>query len=176
MIVGISGVVVFSYKIFHSRVYPVGMVRKMPVPQENIEEASTGLSASQSGLQAELMSLLEKGWSIKETARDLHHSEQDILKHYLLRMKWKEVYAKRRQSGGSQFKFALHNLHLGETAILEWEDSALEDEIVEHGEALKSHSKQFEDLEKRIRRLESESVQKLQEAAEEKPQPPQTVH
>jgi hypothetical protein len=31
MIVGISSVVVFSYKIFHSHVYPVGIVRKMPV-------------------------------------------------------------------------------------------------------------------------------------------------
>ncbi len=167
MIVGISSVVVFSYKIFHGRVYPVGMVRRIPVSQENVDKSSD----FQSSFQAELMSLLEKDCSIKEIARDLHLSEHEIEGH-LQRVRWKvyaKQYAKQRrlspQSGKGQYRLTLR---LGETASLEREDSALEEKV-------RLHSKQFEDFEKRIRRLETESVQKLQEATEEKPQPAQVV-
>ncbi len=168
MIAAITSLVVFSYKIFHSRVYAVGIVRKVPAVQlqEYVDEASAG--DFKGDLQAELMCLLGKGWSNSEIARDLHLSEQDI-KNHLRRMTWK-MYAKRNQS---QHKFALHYLHFGETAFVE---PVLEDEVVEHGEALKLHSKQFEDFEKRIRRLEIESLQKRQEATEDKPQPPHVVH
>ncbi|HXL09674.1 MAG TPA: hypothetical protein VN966_05595 [Candidatus Bathyarchaeia archaeon] len=172
MIVGITSLVVFSYKIFHSRVYPVGIVRRVPAAQEYVDKTSTGLTGFKS-LQTELMSLLDKGWSNSEIARDLHLSEQDI-KDYLQRATW-EVYSKRRlspQSGKRQYMLALHNL---EHPLHECEHSALEEEVIGHGEALKLHSR-LEDFEKRIRRLEVESVQKLQEAAEEKPQPPQAVH
>ncbi len=158
--------------LFHSRVYPVGIVRRVPAAQELVEEASAGLSGSTSGLQAELMSLLEKDWPIEEIARDLHLSEHEIEGH-LRRVRLKvyaKQYAKQRrlspQSGKGQYRLALH---LGETASLEREDAALEEEV-------KLHSKQFEDFEKRLRRLEIESVQKLQEATEEKLQPPQVVH
>lgn len=170
MTVGISSVVVFSYKIFHSRVYPVGIVRRMPVAQECVDERSAELPASPRRFQQELMSLLEKEWSIGEIA-DLHLSETDIEGH-LQRVKvFAKNYSKQRrprpQSGREQYRLALR---LGETASLEREDSALEVEV-------KLHSKQFEDFEKRIRRLEIESVQKVQEAAEEKPQPqPPVVH
>ncbi len=118
---------------------------------------------------------IEKGQSNREIARDLNLSEADI-KDYLLGT-WK-VYSKRPmrlQLGERQYKLVLrHNLE--QNPFHEREDSAIEDEVVEHGETLELHSKQFEDLEKRIRRLEIESVQKLQEATEEKPQAPQAVH
>jgi len=166
MIVGITSLVVFSYKIFHSRVYPVGIVRRVPAAQEDVEDASDVLPDFNTDLQAEFMSLLNKGLTKSEIAQYLRVSEHDI-KDHLRRMTWK-MYAKRSQS---QHKFVLHNLHLRETAFVE---PVLEEKVVEHGEATKLHSR-LEDIEKRIRRLEVESVQKLQEA-EEKPQSPQVVH
>jgi len=172
MIAGIASLVVFSYKVFHSRVYPVGMVRKIPSSQAYIDEA--GLPDFKTESQSELMSLLNKGLTNREIARYLAVSEQDV-KDRLQRMTWK-VYAKRRLRSPQSEKHHVH-FYLGKTAVLEpLEDSALEEEVVEHGEALKLHSKQFEDFEKRLRRLEIESVQKRQEATEEKPQPPQMVH
>jgi len=41
MILGISGAMVFSYKTFHSRIYPVGIVGKVPVAQGNIDPTHT---------------------------------------------------------------------------------------------------------------------------------------
>lgn len=167
MIVGIMSLVVYSYKIFNSRVYPVGIVRRTPATQEYIDETSAGLGF-ETGLQPDLMSLLDKDWSDTEIARDLNLSEQDI-KDYLQRVRNWEVRAKGRiglQSGRRQYKLALH--HLRQNPLREREESPLEEEVVEHGEALKIHSKQFEDFEKRIRKLEVESVRKQQEAAEEK--------
>jgi hypothetical protein len=184
MIAGITSLVVFSYKIFRSRVYPVGMVRKIPPSQEYLDEPSVGLRFETS-IHSDLMSLLHQGWSVTEIARDLNLSEQDI-KNYIQRVRNWEVHAKGRglQSGWRQYRLVLrHNLE--QNPSREGKDSTLEEllrtirtaeEIVEHGEALKIHSKQFEEIEKRIRRLEIESVQKLQEATEEKPQPPQVVN
>ena len=175
MMVGISSVVVCSYKIFHSRVHPVGMVRKIPSSPQRVDEASAGLLDLKKSLQAELVSLLGKGWSTEEIARDLHLSEEDI-KDYIQRMTW-EAYARRgfRVHSGKQQYIVTVGHSLAQNPFHEREESALEEEVVEQGEALKSHSKQLEEIEKRIRRLEIESVQKLQEATEEKPQPP-VVH
>jgi len=158
MIVGISTAVVFSYKIFHSRVYPVGMVRrKISVSPEDVD-------VFESGLETDVMDYLARETSSRKIA-DLHLSKQNV-------KDWR-VYAKRRLGPKSHYKFPLRYL---QTASLEQEDSALEEEVVEHGEALKYHSKQLEEIEERIRRLEIESVQKLQEATEEKPQPPRVVN
>jgi len=157
MTVGITSLVVFSYKIFHSRVYAVGIVRKVPAVQEYVEEASAG----------ELISLLNKGWTNREIAKDLRLPEQEVRYHIHRKLDAKQ------QTGEQQHKLAIY--YVGQTHLHEREDSALEEEVVEHGEALKLHSR-IEDIEKRIRRLEVESVQKLQEATEEKLQSPQVVH
>jgi hypothetical protein len=173
MIVGISGVVVFSYKIFHSRVYPVGIVRRTPTIHEELNNA-TVRALSDFWATAELpeVSMLE-GWHYKEIA-DLRLSEQNIV-DYLQRQIRKKylvpglgLLLDRRE-----YKNALR--HLGANPFHEREDSPLEEEVVEHGEALELHSKRLEEIEKRIRRSEVKSVQELQEATEENPQPPQQV-
>lgn len=176
MVVGISSLVLLSYKILHSRVYPVGIVRRVPAAQECVDEASTELPGSLSGSQTELISLVAKGWTNKEIARDLNLSEYTVRSrlHRILR----KLDAKQQPSSPTvkqQHELAHYYLRQ-QNPFHEREDSPLEEEVVEHGEALKLHSKQFEDFEKRIRRLEVESVQKLQEDAEEKPQPTQVVH
>ena len=176
MIVGITSLVVFSYKIFHSRVYPVGIVRRVPAAQELVDEASAESSGFGAGLEADLMDYLARDWSNIEIARDLNLSEQDVKKH-LQRVTW-ALHAKRRsglKSGKQQYKLALlHYWAQKQPHEPETEDPALEKEVIEHGEALKLHSKQLEELEKKMRRLEIKSVQELQEA-EEKPQPPLVV-
>ena len=165
MIVGISSVVVFSYKIFHSRVYPVGIVRRVPAVQlqEYVDEASAESGFGTSFEAADLIDYLARDCSNIEIARYLNLSEQDV-KYHLQRVTW-ALREKRRfalQSGKRQYKLALH---LGKAAFLE---SVLEDEMVEHREAMKLYSKQLEELEKKIRRLEIKSVQKLQETTENK--------
>ena len=172
MLAGISAVAVFSYKIFRSRVYPVGMVRKIPLLQAYIDERSAGLSDFGNVLETgDLKRLMAEGCSHEEIATVLHISEPDVKD--LLQRVTRKLYAKGRSgphSGKRQYYY------LAENPFHERGDSALEEEVVEHGEALKLHSKQFEEIDKRIRRLEIESVQKLQEATEEKPQPPRVVH
>lgn len=171
MVVGITSLVVFSYKIFHSRVYPVGMVRKIRTPQE--------VSDFGTDLEADLTDYLTRDWSTKEIAEHLHLSEEDV-KDYLNRVRWK-LYAKQQsglKSGKQQYRLVLLDYwaqkqpsHKSKT-----KEHALEKEVVEHGETLQFHSERFEEIEKRIRQLEVKSVQELQEATEEKSQPPQVVH
>jgi hypothetical protein len=160
MIVGITSLVVFSYKIFHSRVYPVGIVRETPAAKE-YENTTTLLADFGTALEPDTADI----YSYIEIARG-EQDEQGI-KDY--RDTWK-VYSKRRlgpQSGRRQYKITLRP-NLRQNPSHEREESPLEEEV-------KLHSKQFEDFEKRLRRLEIESVQKKQEATEEKPQPPQPV-
>lgn len=177
MLSGILAVVVYSYKIFRSYVYPVGMVRRTPAIQECEDATTSILPDFETPFEQDefIKAVIVEGFSDKELDRDLNLSEADI-KDYLQR-DTKKVYAKRRlraHSGWRQYRLVLrHNLE--QNPSREEKDSTLEEEIVEHGEALKIHSKQFEEIEKRIRRLEIESVQKLQEATEEKPRPPQVV-
>jgi len=116
---------------------------------------------------------LARGWSNREIATELHLSEQDV-KDYLQRVTW-TLYAERRlglKLGKQQYKLAFLNYWEQKQPSYKpgAEEQGLEEEVVEHGEALRLHSKQFEDFEKRIRRLEIESVQKLQEATEEQTQ------
>ncbi len=172
MIVGISTVVVFSYKIFHSRVYPVGIVRSVPAAQEYAEDAS----AEPSNLATDFNRLMAEGCSVGDIANNLHLSEQDV-KHYIYRVKW-DIYSKRRfssQIGKQQYRLAVR--YRGQKPSDEPEtDPDLKKEVSEHGEALKLHDELFKDIEQRMRKLEVETVQKLQEAAEETPQPPQAVN
>jgi hypothetical protein len=177
-IAGISAVVVFSYKIFHSRVYPVGMVRRIPAIQE-CEDATTSIlpNFETPFEQDELIkAVIVEGFSDKELARDLNLSAADI-KDYLQRTRG--LWSKRTLKG--QVQVGLRHYRLGirhnleQNPFHEREDSPLKKEPVEHAEALKLHSK-LEDFEKRIRRLEIESLEKFQEATEEKPQSPQVVH
>lgn len=165
MTVGITSLVVFSHKIFRSRIYAVGIVGRVPAAQEYVDEASAESSGFGTGLEADLVDCLAGDWS-----------EQDV-KH-LRRLTW-ELYAKRRfglKSGRQQYKLALlHYWAQKQPHEPETEDPDLEKEVIEHGEALKLHSKQLEELEKKMRRLEIKSVQELQEATEEKPQPPLVV-
>ncbi len=174
MLSGISALVVYSYKIFRSRVYAVGMVWKIPALQTYIDESSSDLPDFNSGFQVELKSLLDESWLNKATVLDLNVSQREA-EDYLQRIV-KGAYTKRRRSlqpGRQQDTLVLRKL--GKKPAEECEETALEEEVIQHGEALKLHSKQFEEIEKRIRRLEIESVQKLQEATEEKPRPPQVV-
>jgi len=154
-ILGISTVVVFSYKIFHSRVYPVGMVRKVPESQEYADVGDLRLSAQEQGM------------------------------YYSQRTAWKK-YAKRDLRGRTvKLHYKLSPAHYlphkfeTEHAFTFYLRASAKDPAqkgpVEHEEALKLHSR-LEDLEKRIRQLEIETVQKVQEAAEEKAQPPHVVH
>ena len=145
MTVGILSMAVLSYKIFHSRVYPVGMVREIPIPQDvlNREEVE--------------------------------------------RIAYSDVWVKRHKHGianslfekdAKQFKTCSPYYGGGEPSVSQKpQDSTLEEKVTEHEEALKVYSKQVENLEKRLRRFETERMQKLQEADEEKfLQPPETVH
>jgi hypothetical protein len=168
MILGISSVVVFSYKIFHSRVYPVGVVRKIPASQEDLE---TLAEPSVFRTQAELMSLLDKECTDEEIAQTVHLTAQKI-RYYRHRIR-RKLDAKQLPSDPTG-KHAIY--YVGLKYLRDPEDPALEDEVVEHGEALKIQARQFEAFEKRLRRLEVESVKKLQEAAEEQPQAPPVVH
>jgi hypothetical protein len=164
MIAGILSVAVFSYKIFHSRVYPIGVVRKIPASQAFVAETSAELSGlSTSRFEAEVMGLLYKydDSSITEIA---HHSGRDIDIGAQLPQLAAKRYTKQRrlshQSGRVQRRFVVY-----------WRDPERE----ESAEEIELRSK-LEDFEGRIRRLEIESVQKLQEADEEKPQPPLVVN
>ena len=155
MLAGISAVVVYSYKIFRSRVYPVGMVRRVRATQECEDATASILPDFETAPEHDefIRSVVVEGFSDEE------------------------VFVRRRlgpPSGRRQYILTLRH-YLRQTPFHEREDSGLEGEVVEHGEALKRHSKQFEDFEKRLRRLELESVQKVQEGTEEKPQPPLIV-
>jgi hypothetical protein len=151
MAMGISTVVVFSYKIFRSRVYPVGIVRTVPAPKQCADETfAAELDDLQKDFQTKITLLMGDDLSPKDVTDWLNTT-------------WRP----KSQSGKQPYKLAVRH-HSGQNPSREREDSALEEEIIEHGEALKLHTKQFEEIEKRIRQLETESVQKLQEAREEK--------
>jgi len=177
MIVGISSLVVFSYKIFHSRVYPVGIVRKVSLTQEYVEKI-TRVSDFRTALDPDdLNRLISEGWSVGEIAGNLHLSEKDVRNYlrrdYFHRTTW-DLHLKRRlspQMGKEHYKLGL--LHFNES---EAEDPDIKKEVSEHGEALKLHDKLLKEIEQRMRKLEVESVEKLQEAAEDTPQHPQMVH
>src|SRR6266576_3418308 len=94
MIVGITSLVVFSYKIFHSRVYPVGIVRRVPAAQEYVEEATTRLSDFRTVFEPDDFNrFIAEDYSHREVARELHLSERDV-KDYL-RVKW-NLHTKQR--------------------------------------------------------------------------------
>lgn len=215
MLAGISAVVVYSYKIFRSRVYPVGMVRGIPAIQE-CEDATASilpdfetapeqdhrLESGRSGGQTpsksegyfgasdhpefnELCALFIAGELTEQEVSRLeeHLSECPDCLRYLEKLPQKaaaamgELAPKRAPEDSTRKSFDLDSAKKRLLERLpEREDSRLEGEVVEHGEALKRHSKQFEDFEKRLRRLELESVQKVQEGTEEKSQPPLIVH
>lgn len=152
MTVGILAMAVFSYKIFHSRAYPVGMVREIPTSQHGTLEL--------------------------EDVSDQEGTTQRIF--------YSDVWAKRHNQEtayglfekGKKRKIHLRFYGGGEPSFPEKpQGSPLEEKVTEHEEALKVYSKQVENLEKRLRRLEAERVQKFQEATEEeKPEAPQVVH
>jgi hypothetical protein len=173
MILGISTAVVFSYKIAHSSVYPVGMVRKMPSSQDSGE----GALACESAPPADLIDFATEG----EIIRHANVSEQTVRK-YVYRMAL-------RESAKQHLKGQIRKLQPIKIVLFQdrWEtpfrgpepeDVALEKEVAEHSETLEYHSISFAALEKRVRKLEVESVKKSQEIAKEKAQvlQPETVH
>ena len=147
MIVGISGVVVFSYKIFHSRVYPVGIVRRMPTAQEEFEDAtvkglmavisSSALSDSWAAPEPEVS--IPEGWpSDKEIVEIVHLnlSEQDRRFDVLKRLAIKDyLQRKGRKVLGRgpglrrQYKFSIGHLDLSQNPFHVGEGSPLEEEV-----------------------------------------------
>jgi hypothetical protein len=158
-ILGISAVVVFSYKIFHSRVYPVGIVRKVSAQRE---EETAILPYLMTG--ADVAGIVPEDWSSGGISVDLKLSGKTVA-YYILK----------HQLSGRQDKAVLIRSLRNKYLHGRPEDLALAKEAAEREEALKLRSR-IEDMEKRIRELEIKSVQQLQETAEETLQPPQVVH
>jgi hypothetical protein len=114
--------------------------------------------------------MVEGVWD-KDIARGLF--EQHVKDR--LQETWKVHAIRRLGPQPGRYKVVLRR-NLEQNPFHEREDLVLEEEVVEHGEALELHSKRLEDIEKRIRQLEVKSVQELQEAPEEKSQSPQVVN
>ncbi len=153
-ILGIASVVVFSYKIAHSRLYPVGIVRKLPGSRKPIDEAAAQLG----GLVDVPPEQIAAAAPIRvepAPGKEMWRCE----KCGLLQYRGKDFQCRRCDPMATQ------GGHF-----------ALEKEIAEHGEALKLQRKLVKDLEKRIRQLEVELVKKSQEAAGDKPRLPRAEY
>lgn len=174
-VLGIVTALVYSHKIAHSRVYPVGMVRKMPAAspaQERVDEITVHLPDSL--LQGDIIELVAKGLSNSDIAKDLHISESEV-KRCIHRLAL-GASVKKKAANWQIFadkEFGTFQPRLRQP-LLHAERLTLEAEVTEQSEILEHHLNLFADLEKRVRRLEVEKVRMSQEAAaEEKPHPPQ---
>lgn len=160
-VIGILGIAVFSYKMAHSRGYPIGIVRRRDVSQSI--DASEGIlvpgpfldelyQATTPNLQKEILSLIGKGCRNVEIAQALHVSEHTV-RRLVFRYSQsqskltKAVYQPRHEEYYPQVTFNF--------------DSVLQELPAEKDPTLE---KKVEDLEKRIRRLEVQSVLKSQES------------
>ena len=157
MMAGITGIVVYSYKIAHSRVYPVGIVRSMPKARPLDPEASRSLD---DGLRA---------FRVAENALSA-----DVLDYALRELRYATVTKE-------DFPLLLHGPlkirgRVTRPSSPEEDKSAIEKKVAEQGEALKQYSKMLRELDKRVRQLETDSVEKLQETIEESAQTPKMIH
>jgi hypothetical protein len=162
--VGIVTVIVYSYKINHSRVSPIGMVRSLSDPLESVQPLATEQQI------VEIDSALLKATAWKESWRCESCG--------LIQPRGKDSQCRRcKKHAVFQMTMSLERIP-EDSSIDESGQLALEGEIAEHGETLKEHDKIFRNFEKRIRQLELESLQKSQEYAEERPgiSQPRTVH
>ena len=166
MTAAILTVLVSSFKIFRSRVYPIGMVRKVPVPSKPAEILPE--FSSEDDFQEELLRFfLDKGCSNSEAFENLYLSERGVKDFQQARL----FYTKQRLWPKSKLAFRYHRSR--RDPLDEHEDTAISTEdIVKHGEVRKLNAK-VENMEKRIRQLEIESLEKVQAAIEEQtPQVP----
>jgi hypothetical protein len=160
-LVGIVTVLVYSYKIAHSRVYPVGIVREISNPEKSVDLPPEQVEAA-------------------AAARVIAWREMWCCEHCgLVQPRGKEPYGKdfqcRRCKEVAVSPFATVGM-MGKSLANESEQVAHEREFAEHAEALKHLTKMSSDFEKRIRKLEVEAVRQSQEAAEEKPQQAEYIH
>jgi hypothetical protein len=152
-VAGLVTVLVFSYKIAQSPVYPVGIVRPPPTQQPLLElierqEVARLRAEAYRAAAGKRFKFTQKGFLIP---RDLTEFQIVLPEH-------------------AASKEHVWVVPVDEGVVLVDRDSAIEMEVAGHGEHLSDHDKQLTAFEKRLRRLEVESVKKLQEAAEGMPQ------
>jgi hypothetical protein len=157
-VLGIVGLFVYSRKLSRSHVYPVGIVRKHPqvgAPDEAIEAvieddfSSVAAQEVFAGLALERVLQCPKCGLVQESGADNHCRR---CKHDLVN---------------------LMDVIGIETEELESKDSAqrvMMAKVVGHDKTLDSHQMTLRHLEKRIRQLELESVQRL-----DKPESPERL-
>ncbi len=171
-IAGIVGVLVYSYKMAHSRVYPIGIVRKPAATRKSVYDAIADLQLRRyedvravEGIQSlhTYRLLFKEAVQAKGThAAPGKSSWQSIAvalsDRVLLDTDIDIFFAPRKKSGRSE-----------ELAKEGAGRSAIEEAVGEHAKALEFHQRLFQHLEERIRELELESLRKLENVGEEKP-------
>ncbi len=178
---GILTVAIYSYKVAHSRVYPIGIVRRTP-SRSVAEDRPITIYIDESGEPCGLATDFEnnvEGLRNAEIAQDLGVSEETVAQYRRQSVKLKTGVGK---------TFQAFSVHGGGTAwrqhfMPRWysvqfdlspqkQDPTLEKKVAEQGQALRA-------LEQRIRELEVQSVQSVLEPQEsDAPQAPQprTIH
>jgi hypothetical protein len=160
MIAGISTALVYSYKITHSRVYPVGMVREFPDALKSIEIPTKQPTVKTTPIVWEVAPEKD-AWRCESCG--------------LVQPRKKGFQCRRcKQISSLQATVAIEKME--ESLANEPDQVALGRDVAEHSQALKLYSRMFKDLEKRIRQLEVEAVQKSQEAAQENPRQQELIH
>lgn len=183
---GIAGALVYSYKIAHSLVYPVGIVKKMDQPSRQ-EPAAIGLfPASISALEREVRNSRLRNAASHEKARILSSGEHLVLnRHYELIYRARVAKVRRHtfqgreekvwrcdHCGKVQFSAGLKCEYCEHAAVppLAKEPTKTQragGDLIEPGQSLQSHSAAIQDLERRIRQLELESIKRQQARPEE---------
>jgi hypothetical protein len=155
---GIATVLVYSYKIAHSPLRTVGIVRELPESQKSGVDSIRHAGSTGSPM-----------WSMSANGKETWRCEGCGLVQSR-----STDFQCRRCKEKSALRFVMAYEIVGDSGPDESAQSALEGEVAQHGETLKAHSRLFKDIEKRLRQVELESVKRSQEAVEEHPQTSQT--
>lgn len=156
-LIGIVGVLVFSYKITHSSVYPVGVLEKSSLHNESINKDEAELRR---------VGLSESDWltwrNVAKTSIDIENAfqsewERDKCSVYEFTM---PTGIRLNTTRGDKLR---------QEPTRETEQSKIEREVAEQKKALKA-------IENRVRQLELDSVQKSQEAGEEAVEQPHLIN
>ncbi len=144
---GILGIVVFSFKMAHSRVYPIGIIPKVATPQKDL-------------MTPDLLKPITK--------EALHYVWHE---RYLQKLRDEKTFTRvimTADSEGQEWDLKLREILQQPRPSSGEKHAKLEEKVTEHDEALKL-------LEKRIRQLEVSSAEKS-EAVPEESQPSQQEH
>ena len=163
-IIGIAAVVVSSYKMAHSRVYPVGVIHRSVDTRKMIDSGATERTKNDGQTEKEVKVKSRAGkyftytnemWQCEECGlvqpfgEDRHCKN---CKHHMTSEPCSEILENEGTEAGMP-------------------DNSVFDRVTKLDQKLSSHVKSIHDLEKRLRRLEVESFRKLQSTGEETAQP-----